>query len=181
MSGFICKKPAFFGTNITFTQNNSVRAVLEIFKFFFSFCKIKDYFSWKCKFYKLCIRNPVSGYLQIGHIFWRDMFFQNSGNIYYFHMVYQSTSSSEYLFFLFRQTFLHMNFIIIQLQLISLIITHQLHHFLSSWFISLSGLETSDSFHLASDFLAIYWRFLDAVKTGYRVQTIFHYEKFISP
>ena len=28
-----------------------------------------------------------------------DMFFKNIVNIYYFHIMYQSTSSSEYLFF----------------------------------------------------------------------------------
>ena len=37
MSVFFCKKSAIFGQNITFTQSNSVRAVLEIFLFCFHF------------------------------------------------------------------------------------------------------------------------------------------------
>ena len=31
MSAFICKKSTFFGKDSTFTQSNSVRAMLEIF------------------------------------------------------------------------------------------------------------------------------------------------------
>ena len=31
LSAFFCKNPAFFGKNSTYTQNNSVRAVLETF------------------------------------------------------------------------------------------------------------------------------------------------------
>ena len=38
-----CKKLAFFWENSTFTQSNSVRAVLEFFSSGFSFCKIKGY------------------------------------------------------------------------------------------------------------------------------------------
>ena len=34
MSAVFCKKSAFFGKNNTFTQNNSVRAVLEILVLF---------------------------------------------------------------------------------------------------------------------------------------------------
>ena len=36
-----CKNPAFFIKNSTFTQSNSMKAVLETFSFVFSFCKIK--------------------------------------------------------------------------------------------------------------------------------------------
>ena len=39
-----CKKSAFFAQNSTFTQSNSVRAVLEFFSSVFSFCKIKGYY-----------------------------------------------------------------------------------------------------------------------------------------
>ena len=46
-------------------------------------------------------------------------------------MVYQSTFSFEYLLFSFPQAFLLVSFIIVWLQLINLIITHQLHHYLS--------------------------------------------------
>ena len=40
---------------------------LRFFSSIFSFCKIKSYCQWKCKFYRLCVRNPASGLLQIGH------------------------------------------------------------------------------------------------------------------
>ena len=49
----------------------------------FRFCKIKGYYYWKYKFYRLSIRNPASGLLQIGcklkkwqwrHNFRRDVF-----------------------------------------------------------------------------------------------------------
>ena len=32
----------------------------------FSFCKIKGYYQWKYKFYRLCVWNPAFGLLQIG-------------------------------------------------------------------------------------------------------------------
>ena len=44
MSVFFCKKISIFGENSTFTQSNIMRAVLEIFSSFFSFCKIKGYY-----------------------------------------------------------------------------------------------------------------------------------------
>ena len=63
---FFAKKTAFFwGKNSTFTQSNGVKAVLE--RFFSSVFKIKGCCLWKCKFYRLCVRNPASGLLQIGH------------------------------------------------------------------------------------------------------------------
>ena len=43
MSAPFCKKIALFGQNSTFTQSNSVGAVLDIFSSVFSFCKIKGY------------------------------------------------------------------------------------------------------------------------------------------
>ena len=67
MPAYFCKKTTFFGKNSTFTQSNSVRAVLETFRSIFSFCKIKGYYLWKCKFYRLYVRNPASGLLQSGH------------------------------------------------------------------------------------------------------------------
>ena len=33
----------------------------------FSFRKIKGYCKWKLKFYRLCVQNPDSGLIQIGH------------------------------------------------------------------------------------------------------------------
>ena len=43
-----------------------MRVLLEIFLFFLSFYKIKDYYYWKYKFYRLFISNPATGLLQIG-------------------------------------------------------------------------------------------------------------------
>ena len=40
---------------------------LRLFNSVFSFCKIKGYYWWKCKFYRLCFLYPASGLLQIGH------------------------------------------------------------------------------------------------------------------
>ena len=39
---------------------------LKFFSSVFRFCKIKGYYSWKCKFYRPCIRNPAYELLQIG-------------------------------------------------------------------------------------------------------------------
>ena len=63
MSAFFAKKSAFFRKNRTFTQSNSVKDILVVF----SFCKRKGYSLWKCKFYRLCVRNSAFGLLQIGH------------------------------------------------------------------------------------------------------------------
>ena len=40
---------------------------LRFFSSVFSFCKIKDCYYWKHKFYRLYFRNPASGLLKIGH------------------------------------------------------------------------------------------------------------------
>ena len=48
-------------------KSNSMRAVLEIFSSVFSWCKMKGYYSWKCKYYRRCVHNPASGLLHIGH------------------------------------------------------------------------------------------------------------------
>ena len=37
----------------------------RFFSSVFSFCKIKGYYYWKCKFHRLCIPNPASRLLQI--------------------------------------------------------------------------------------------------------------------
>ena len=58
---FFFKKSVIFGKTSSFTQSNSVRAVLDIF------CKIKGYFHWKCEFYILCAWNQASGVLWSGH------------------------------------------------------------------------------------------------------------------
>ena len=52
---FVCKKSVFFGRNITSTQSNSMRAVLEILNSVFSFCKKK------CYSYSKCITKHASG------------------------------------------------------------------------------------------------------------------------
>ena len=57
----------WFQQNSTFTKSNIVRALLKIFSFVFSFCEIKDYCLWKHNFCRLCICNPASGLVQIGH------------------------------------------------------------------------------------------------------------------
>ena len=67
MSAFFCKKSTIFGKNNTFTQSNSVRAVLVFFSSFLEFYKIKGYFYWQCKFYRLCFWNMDLGWLEIGH------------------------------------------------------------------------------------------------------------------
>ena len=85
------------------------------------------------------------------------MFFKNSINAYYFHMVNQSPSTSEYIFLSFPQAFFLINFNIFQLQLFIFIITHQLYHYLLTVFPSLSNFKSFDSFHLVSEFLAIYY------------------------
>ena len=41
--------------------------VLEIFTVLLSDFQILSYCYWKCKFYRPCLRNPASGWLQIGH------------------------------------------------------------------------------------------------------------------
>ena len=83
----------------------------------------------------------------------------------YFHMVYQSTSSSEYLFFLFCQAFLLFNFIII---------THQLLNYFSTWFPFLLSFESSGRLHLVTKFLAFSCRFLDTVNSGCRLHDKTH-------
>ena len=39
----------------------------KFFRYIFSFCKIKECYYWKCKFYNLCVRDLASGFLQIGY------------------------------------------------------------------------------------------------------------------
>ena len=39
----------------------------KFFSSVFSFCEIKGYCYWKFTFYRLCVRNPASRLLQIGH------------------------------------------------------------------------------------------------------------------
>ena len=67
MLAFFCKKSAFFDKNSTFTQAIVWELCSRFFSSIFSFCKIKGYYYWKCKFYRLCIQNLSSGLLQIGH------------------------------------------------------------------------------------------------------------------
>ena len=63
---FLLMSEFLFGKSSTFTQSKTVRVVLEIFSSISSFCKIKGYYLWKCKFYRLNVQNPASGLLQIG-------------------------------------------------------------------------------------------------------------------
>ena len=44
MSALFLQKVIIFGKSRTFTQSNSVKAVLEFFSSVFIFCKIKGYF-----------------------------------------------------------------------------------------------------------------------------------------
>ena len=66
MSTYFCKKSALFGENSTFTQSNSVRAVL-VRDFLVLFSVFVRYYLWKCKFYRLYIWKPGSELLQINH------------------------------------------------------------------------------------------------------------------
>ena len=59
MSAFFWQKKYLHSTQWYETY---VRDLLVVF----SFCKIKGYCWWKCKFYRPCVRNPASRYLQIG-------------------------------------------------------------------------------------------------------------------
>ena len=110
------------------------------------------------------------------YIFWWVMFFQNTIKrssrpeatsmliyIHCFHMVHKLNSSSEYLFFFPIRLFYLSTSSFFNLNLST-------SSFLSTWFPSLLSLESSDSFHLVSDFLAISCRFLDAVNAGFRVK-----------
>ena len=100
------------------------------------------------------IDNIISGYIDflIRHIF---------------QMVYQWTSFSEYLFFSFPSGFFTcqlIHYATSTSQLINFIITYH------TWFSSLSSLESSDSFPLASKFLGISCLSLDAVNAAYHIQ-----------
>ena len=44
-----------------------MKALLEIYRSVFSFWKIKGYYWWKHKLYRLCVRIPASVLLQISH------------------------------------------------------------------------------------------------------------------
>ena len=39
----------------------------KFFSYIFSFCKIKGYYYWKCKFYNSCVQDLASKLLQIGY------------------------------------------------------------------------------------------------------------------
>ena len=58
---------AFFDKNNTFTQSNSMRAVLEIFQFCFQFLEDKKVTVNKNVSFTDCVRNPASRWLQIGY------------------------------------------------------------------------------------------------------------------
>ena len=66
------KKSAFFlailfGKNTNFTQSNSKTAMLEIFWFCFQFLLDKRLVLPKIKFYRPCVRDLASGWLQNGY------------------------------------------------------------------------------------------------------------------
>ena len=62
MSAFFCRKLAFFVQKSTFTQSNSVRAVLEIFLVFVrQMVTLTENISFAC-----CVQNLAFGLLQIG-------------------------------------------------------------------------------------------------------------------
>ena len=119
--------------------------------------------------------SPLTTHYQNVHILWWDMFFKNSFDIYYFNMVHQSTSFSDYLFLSFSSVFFtyllhhfststcHLHYYSATLPLLALLV-----NFISSFLI----LKSSHSFHVASEFLATFYWFLDAVNVNvcYRVQ-----------
>ena len=62
-----CEKLAFFLSK----KGPLLKAIVwelcyRIFSYVSSFCKARGYYYWKHNFWRLCVRNPVSGLLQIG-------------------------------------------------------------------------------------------------------------------
>ena len=68
MLAFFVKKLVFFVQKSTFTQSNSVRAMLKIFKFCFQVLYGKRLLLLKTYFCRLCVRNPASGLLKLAKI-----------------------------------------------------------------------------------------------------------------
>ena len=64
---FLAKNRFFLVKNSTSTQNNTMRAVLEVFQFYFQFLQNKRFLLIKFKFYRPCVWYPASRLLQIGH------------------------------------------------------------------------------------------------------------------
>ena len=87
---------------------------------------------------------------KLKYLNWWDMLFKSTIDIYYFRMVYQSTSSSEYLFLSFSWGFLLFttsSFFNFNLSTSSLLINFTINY-TTTWFPSLSSLQSSESFHL---------------------------------
>ena len=67
MSAIFCKKALFLVKMVPLLKAIVWELCYRFFSSVFSFCKSKRYCKWKCKFCRLCARNPVSGLLQIDH------------------------------------------------------------------------------------------------------------------
>ena len=67
MSAFFAKNHPFVAKIVPLFKAIVWELCNNFFNFIFSFCKIKGYCYWKCKFYDLCIRDQASGLLQIGY------------------------------------------------------------------------------------------------------------------
>ena len=67
MSAFFAKNHPFVAKIVPLFKAMVWELCNNFFSFIFSFCKIKGYCYWKCKFYDLCVQDRASGLLQIGY------------------------------------------------------------------------------------------------------------------
>ena len=65
MSTFFAKNQRFLEKMIPLLKAIVWELCYILFSSVFRFRKIKEYCKWKCKFHRLCIRNPASRLLQI--------------------------------------------------------------------------------------------------------------------
>ena len=65
MSAFLAKNQHFLAIIVSLRRVILWELCLRFFSSVFNFCKIKGHCYWKCKFYRLCVRNPASELLQI--------------------------------------------------------------------------------------------------------------------
>ena len=82
VSIFLAKNSIFLAEIVPLLKAIVWELCWRFFSSVFSFCKIKGYYYWKYKFYRLCVRSPASRLLQIGRklengndvkIFWHNV------------------------------------------------------------------------------------------------------------
>ena len=66
MSAFFCKKSAFLAEIKPLLKAIMWQLCCRFFSSVYNFCKIKGYYQWKHKFYRLWVWKPASRLLQIG-------------------------------------------------------------------------------------------------------------------